>query len=460
MKLGTNHMNQFSIPNSLRTILISLMVLGALCLGLTWMNDDASHTRFWTNVLHNSVFFTGIAIMATFFMAASITAYAGWYTAFKRVFESFSVYLLPGFILMALIGIVVYMNGNHLYHWADEATRTTDPVIKGKASFLSKNWYLFGTIIIGGLYIFLASKIRSLSNAEESAGEESNFDTHREIRKYAAAFLPVFGFTSVVLIWQWVMSIDSHWYSTMFAWYSLASLFVAMMCLVALVLIYLRSNGYYQNLSKHHLHDVGKFIFGISIFWTYLWFSQFMLIWYANIGEETIYFKERYDNYPALFILNLLINFVLPFLVLLRNDNKWKKGSLAFIAIAVFFGHWLDFFLMIKPGALHTAHELAGHGAHEATSHGTGAHEATSHAATAVANGAHEAAGHAAAAASHGAEHASSMVSGFTLPGLLEIGTMLGFFGLFAFVVLGALAKTNLTSEKDPYIGESLHHHV
>jgi hypothetical protein len=453
-------MNQFSIPNSLKTILLAMMVLGALCLGLTWFGDDESHTRFWTNVLHNSVFFTGIAIMATFFMAASITAYAGWYTAFKRVFESFSTFLLPGFILMVLIGIVVFMKGNHLYHWNDEATRTTDLIIKGKAGFLSKYWYLFGTFIIGGAYIFLAQKIRTLSVEEESETNQDNFTTHRLIRKYAAAFLPIFGFTSVVLIWQWVMSIDSHWYSTMFAWYSLASLFVAMMCLVALTLLYLRSNGYYQNLSKHHIHDVGKFIFGISVFWTYLWFSQFMLIWYANIGEETIYFKERYDKYPVIFFGNLLINFALPFLVLLRNDAKWKKGSLGFIAIAVFLGHWLDYFLMIKPGALHTAHELGGHSAegHEAVGHA--AEQVAGHAATAVAEHGHEVVAQGHEAAAHGAEAMSSIVSGFTFPGLLELGTMLGFLGLFFYIVLNSLSKVNLTSQKDPYVGESLHHHV
>ncbi len=427
-------MNQYTITNTLRTVLFSMMGIGLLCLGLTWMGDDHSHTRFWSNVLHNSVFFTGIAIMATFFMSASITAYAGWYTAFKRVFESISAYLLPGFIIMTLIGIAVYTHMNHLYHWADEKSVATDEILDGKSGFLNKNWYLFGTIIIGAAYTFLAMKLRSLSVAEESAAGEENFATHRSIRKYAAMFLPIFGFTSVVLIWQWVMSVDAHWYSTMFAWYSLASLFVAMMSIVALTLIFLRSKGYYQNLSKHHVHDVGKFIFGISVFWTYLWFSQFMLIWYANIGEETIYFKERYDNYPVLFFANLVINFAVPFLVLMRNDTKWKTGSLSFVAITVFIGHWLDFFLMIKPGVLHTAHEVGGHGAE----HAAGAAEAHGHA----------------------AEHVSSFVSGFTFPGLLEIGTMLGFLGLFLFVMFNTLSKSKLTSEQDPYVEESLHHHV
>ena len=161
-----------------------------------------------------------------------------------------------------------------------------------------------------------------------------------------------------------------------------------------------------------------------------------MLIWYGNIGEETVYFFERRENYPVLFYGNLIINFVLPFLILMRNDTKKKFGSIGFMSIILLFGHWVDYFLMLKPGILHTAHELmGGHG------HGT---EADGHG---------EAAGHA-------VEHASSFVAGFTLPGLLEVGTFLGFLGLFLYVVFNALSKAPLVPEKDPYLEESLHHHV
>lgn len=448
-------MNQFSLSNSLRNTLIALMTLGLICLALTWYTDtNPGHVRFWSNVLHNSVFFTGISILGTFFMAASITAYAGWYTAFKRLFEGISSFLLPGFIIMLILGIISYMGGHHLYHWNDTPSVEHDVILKGKSGFLNKNWYLFGTLIIGGVYIFIARKIRSYSIAEEAGNDDENFNTHRQIRKYAAAFLPIFGFTSVILIWQWVMSVDAHWYSTMFAWYSLASLFVAMMCTVALILIYLRAKGYYQNLTKHHLHDVGKFIFGISVFWTYLWFSQFMLIWFANIGEETIYFKERYNNYPVLFFGNIVINFVFPFLVLLRNDTKWKTGSLAFVSIVVFLGHWMDYFLMIKPGVLITA----GHLAHSGPT--TGSHEAGSHGLSDTTGQMGHAASEVGHTASHGAEQLSSIVSGFTFPGFLELGTMLGFLGLFLFVVFNTMSKASLTSKKDPYLEESLHHHV
>lgn len=178
-----------------------------------------------------------------------------------------------------------------------------------------------------------------------------------------------------------------------------------------------------------------------------------MLIWYGNVGEETIYFRERVDKYPALFYLNLGINFVAPFFILMRNDTKRKMGSLGFTAGLVLFGHWLDFFLMLKPGILHTAHEVAGHGHGHGDSHGGEAH-GHGHAA----EHGHDAAHDVAHAAGHHAE--SVFEIGFTFPGFLEIGTFIGFLCLFLFFVLGTISRASLTSSQDPYIQESLHHHT
>ena len=434
-------MNQFVFKSTVKTFLLSFMVLGILCMGITWFSDDELHTRFWSNLLHNSVFFTGISLMATFFLAVCITSYAGWHVQFKRVWEAFGSFIYLGIGLMVFMGLAVYFDLNHLYHWADEASVTGDAILSGKSGFLNKNWYLFGTLVIGGVWIFFYNRLRALSLEEDKDGAGVNFAKHRRMRWYAGAFLPIVGFTSAAMIWQWVMSIDAHWYSTMFAWYSAASWFVTMIALTILILLYLKAQGYYDNVTQEHIHDVGKFLFAFSIFWAYLWFSQYMLIWYANIGEETIYFRERMDRYPVLFYGNLVINFVLPFFILLRNDTKRKFGSVGFVAGLVVLGHWLDYFLMVKPGVLHTSHEVAGHG-HEAVSQGAEhGHEAVE-------------------AVAHGAEHASQFLVGYTLPGLLELGTFFGFLALFLYVAFTTMSKASLVPENDPYLGESLHHHV
>ncbi len=427
-------MNQYTLDSRLKNVFIGGMVLGALCLLVLLIPglglDDSLHTRFWTNYLHNTVFFTGIAFISLFTLSAFMTAWAGWYVHMKRIWEAYSMFLLPGLIMMLLLIVGLWTHWHHLYHWADKAEVANDPILKGKASFLNPVWYTLGTIIIMGAWIYIARKLRTLSIQEDQEGKgiADNFAHHRKMRVYAAIFLPIAGFTSAALIWQWLMSIDAHWYSTLYAWYTAASWFVAAMALTIMTLIILKSRGYFEHINANHFHDLGKYLFAISIFWTYLWFSQYMLIWYGNVGEETVYFQERQRHYPILFWANLVMNFILPFLILMRNDTKRKYGTLFIASALVFLGHWIDFFQMIKPGARHTAMEALAHGGAE---HG-----------------------------GEGAEHALEFMMGFTIPGLLEFGTMLGFLSFFLFFVLRQLEKAPLLPANDPYLEESSHHEV
>ncbi|MEJ7913100.1 MAG: quinol:cytochrome C oxidoreductase, partial [Chitinophagaceae bacterium] len=153
--------------------------------------------------------------------------------------------------------------------------------------------------------------------------------------------------------WLWLMSIDAHWFSTMYSWYTFASTFVAGLALITLFVIYLKNQGYLELVNEEHLHDLGKFMFAFSIFWTYLWFSQFMLIWYANIPEETVYFKPRVQGaYSGIFWLTVIINFVAPLLILMRRSSKRNYTTVTFMSVLIIFGHWLDFFQMVFPGPL------------------------------------------------------------------------------------------------------------
>ena len=430
-------MDQFTISGKQRNVLFGFMGLGLLCMILTFFSDDMFHTRFWTNYLHNSVFFTGIALMSLFILSAFATALAGWHTLVKRIWEAYSMFLIPGLILMAVVVVGTVGHMHHLYHWTDAADVATDPVLSGKSGFLNLTWFSAGTVIIMGIWIFFAWKMRQLSLDEDKNGGDAGFKHHYKIRVWSAAFLPIAGFSSAAVIWLWIMSIDAHWYSTLFAWYTGASWFVAAMASTIVLISYLKGKGYLANVTQEHLHDLGKYLFAFSIFWTYLWFSQYMLIWYGNVGEETVYFQERQENYPVLFYGNLLLNFITPFFVLMRNDTKRKYGTMVFASIIVFFGHWWDFFQMIKPGARLTAmHAMAHHGG----------------------DAAHHGGEHAAEAASHA--HAMPFEMGFTIPGLLELGTMLGFLALFIYVVMNQLSKAPLTPKNDPYLEEALNHHV
>lgn len=427
-------MSSIQLPSKDKTILGILGAIGVISLIVIFLNDDEFHTRLWTNLLHNGVFFTLISLMAIFFICISVTAYAGWNVVFRRVWDGMSQFLIIGLVLMGVIALGVYFGWHHLYHWADPETAATDEIIKGKSGFLNKNFYTFVGLGILATWLFFARKMRGLTIAEDDHGD-NKWEHYKSMKFYAALFLPIAGFSSAAAIWLWLMSVDPHWYSTMFAWYTGASCFVSMIALTILLLIYLKSRGYYHNVNSEHFHDLGKFLFAFSVFWTYLWFSQYMLIWYGNIGEETVYFQTRIQEYPVLFYGNLIMNFVLPFLILIRNDTKRKYGTLILVAIIVFFGHWIDLFQMVKPGVLHTAHELAGHAANAAVDHS-------------------------AQNAAHGGHEVSGFKAGDTLPGLPELGLMLGFLALFFATTLHFLSKAALTPKKDPFLQESLHHHV
>lgn len=442
-------MKQFAISNKQKTVLIGMMGIGLLSMIITFIIDDAYRPRFWSNFLINSVFFTGISFIALFILCAKAIAYSGWQTVFKRLWEAYAQFLIVGLILMVIIIIGLFGGFHHLYHWNDEQSLLTDKLLQGKSGFLNSTIYATFTIVIVGIWYFFAQRIRKLSIAEDSL-TKPDYSIHQKIKRLSAGFLPIGGFTSAALVWLWIMSVDAHWYSTLYAWYVTASWLVSMLSLTVLLLHYFKRLGYFEYVTTDHFHDLGKYVFGFSVFWTYLWFSQFMLIWYGNVGEETIYFKTRQDLYPTLFFGILIVNFVLPFLILLRNDTKRKTGTMVAASIIVFIGHWLDFFLMIKPGVLHTYHEVAGHG------HGGGHGEGHS----SLSDGVGATGQLVADVAAHGAEHASHFQMGFTIPGFLEFGTFIGFLGLFLYITFIQLGKAKLLPKGDPYVGESIHHHV
>jgi Ni/Fe-hydrogenase subunit HybB-like protein len=177
---------------------------------------------------------------------------------------------------------------------------------------------------------------------------------------WASLFVVVFGLTVASTIpWLWLMSIDAHWYSTMYSWYTFASSFVSGVSLIAILVIYLKNRGQLEYVTEEHLHDLGKFMFAFSVFWMYLWFSQYMLIWYANIPEETGYFKIRVSGpYRGIFFFNIIVNFLCPLLILMRKGSKRNWSLITFMAVLIIFGHWIDFYQMVMPGALREKSEL------------------------------------------------------------------------------------------------------
>jgi hypothetical protein len=224
-----------------------------------------------------------------------------------------------------------------------------DEIIKNKSGYLNIPFFLArGVFYLAGwsLYRYFS---RKFSIAQDKANDNSN---HIKNFKISAGFLAFFIVTESMMSWDWIMSIDPHWFSTLFGWYVFASMVVSAITVIALLTIFLKSMGYLEKVNHNHMHDLAKFMFGFSVFWSYLWFSQFMLIWYANIPEEVTYFITRLEDYQLPFLGMLVMNFILPFLILMNSDFKRLNWMIVTAGIIILIGHYMDVFNMIMPSAV------------------------------------------------------------------------------------------------------------
>ncbi len=347
---------EFKIPKSLKNTSLFLMILGAMGLligGIILLRgDDVAQTQFWAALMHNSVFFLLICVASLFILSATSLAQGGWIVAFRRIPEAIgSVVWVFAAILGALLLSFVWTHNTNIYAWLEDGYNPHNSLNALKNVFLSKGFFTIWTVLVLGLWSWFGIKLRALSVRQDSEPKGTT-KTYWSNFNHSAGFVFVFALSLASTIpWLWLMSIDSHWFSTMFSWYTFASSFVSGMSMIMLWLLFMKRKGYYEIVLDEHVHDVGKFMFAFSIFWTYLWFSQYMLIWYANIPEETIYFQIRqHGPYKIFYWLNIILNFVMPILILMPRPNKRNYFVVTLVAIIIIFGHWIDFFQIIMPG--------------------------------------------------------------------------------------------------------------
>ncbi len=341
--------------NVLLGVGVLTLILGFIFLAMN--KEEIARTRFWAVLLQNSVFFLLVVNASMFFICITTLAMGGWQMAFRRVPEAISS-VVPVFSVLALLVFlgIIFTDQFGIYHWLDKEHVEHDPVLKGKSPILNPTFFLIWTVITLVMWSWVGSKMRKLSSqADQKMTQDQSKKFIWNNTVWGAIFIVFFGLTvGSTIPWLWLMSIDPHWYSTMYSWYTFISSFVAGMSLVALYVVYLKNHDYLEYVTEEHLHDIGKFMFAFSIFWTYLWYSQFMLIWYANIPEETIYFKPRMQGvYRGIFFLNLIVNFAVPFLLLLRRGSKRNYTTITFLAVLIILGHWIDFYQMVMPGTVH-----------------------------------------------------------------------------------------------------------
>jgi len=304
------------------------------------------HNRPYAALYVAAFFFFMIALGVLAFYAIQYAAQAGWSPVLFRVMEAITSYVLPGGIIVLLVAAI---GNSHIFIWMDSNVVAHDEIIQAKESWLNKGWFFArGIIFLLGWSAYRYFS-RKFSIAQDKADDNRFFKKNFRI---SAAFLVFYIYTESMMSWDWIMSVDPHWFSTLFGWYVFASMFVSGITVIALITIYLKSKGLMTFVNDSHLHDLAKFMFGISIFWTYLWFSQFMLIWYSNIPEEVTYFVARIEDYTLPFFGMVAMNFLFPLLLLMNSDYKRIPWFIVMAGIVILCGHYLDIFNMIMPATV------------------------------------------------------------------------------------------------------------
>jgi hypothetical protein len=333
---------QFNYKNQYRNIL--LIVSGAcffISLGIIFISKpDAS--RVWANILLNNQYFLVISLGAAFFLAIHRLALSGWHTLIQRIPDAMTTFIPVAFILMLLI----YFGMHHLYSWTGNTV--ADAVIEGKRAWLNIPFFFIRLVIYFMGWIAFTWLMRHNYSTLMSS---SDIKYYNRGRMFSGLFLVFYAITVSTSSWDWIMSLDAHWYSTLFGWYVLIGMFVTSLAFITLMIWFLKRLGYLKFVRDDHVHDMAIYMFAFSIFWTYQWFAQYELIWYGHLPEETSYFITRVHHFRVIFFINLGVNFIVPFFGLITYNAKRNLNWVALIAAILLLGHWLDYWLMIMPAS-------------------------------------------------------------------------------------------------------------
>lgn len=303
----------------------------------------------WAAIYVPALFIFLISLGVFVFYALQNVSQAGWSPVLFRVMEGITSYLVPGGIIVYIILLLSTLHLNHLFIWMDPEVVANDVIIQNKTAYLNTPFFLIrAAIYMIGWILFSKLIIKNSRKLDE----EFSLTLHKRNFKLSAMFLVFFIVTESMMSWDWIMSIDTHWFSTLFGWFVLASILVSAVTTIALVTIYLKGKGYLEHVNNSHIHDLAKFMMGFSIFWAYLWFSQFLLIWYANIPEEVTYYVSRLEDYPVLFFGTVIMNWLLPMLILINSDFKRVNWIVIFAGIIILVGNYMNFFVLIMPGTV------------------------------------------------------------------------------------------------------------
>jgi hypothetical protein len=388
---------QLIVSKIFKLITIILISIGIICMILGFLSESQ---RTWANYLIANYYFLSLAMGGVFFFVIQSISQSGWSSAFKRIPEAMMSYVPVASVFFLLL----YFGVHDLYHWSHQEAVAIDPAIQHKSVFLNVPFFFVRMTIYFILWIVFIRILRNISLKEDLADPDkidSILKLFSKSELYSKIFIFILAITFSLSAFDWIMSVDVHWYSTIFALKNLAAAFLHGVSIIALIIIILNKRGYYSFLNKYHLHDLSRYIFMLSIVWGYFWFAQFMIIWYGNIPEETVYYYVRWqEGWKVMFFLEIGLNWAIPFMVLLPVKSSRNVTAIIIVIALLIIGQYIDLYVQVIPGT-----------------------------------------------------------TGLLRFGWIEAGVFLGYAGLFALVVATTLGKAKIIPPNHPYLEESINHH-
>jgi hypothetical protein len=332
---------RFRLSETLRKRLLVLVVAG---LAITVVGLFIAPARTLPSILLANYYLLSLGLAGVMFIALLYVSHAGWATVIRRVPEAMTS-VLP---VSALVMVALLFGVHSLYEWSHESVVAKDHLLQAKSGWLNMSFFSVRTVVYLALWLAFAFAIVKTSQRQDADG---GLRWTLKNRKLSAAFIIVFALTFTVASMDWIMSLEPHWFSTIFGIYNFCGLFLNGLATMTVLVILLRRWGPFERIvSESHLHELGKLVFAFSTFWMYIWFSQYILIWYANIPEEVRYYtmRER-GGWQILTVLNVAFNWFIPFITLLPIWTKKSDGVLLRVCILIMIAHWVDLFWMILP---------------------------------------------------------------------------------------------------------------
>ncbi|MEN0058634.1 MAG: molybdopterin oxidoreductase, partial [Bdellovibrio sp.] len=335
------HVSKFEAPAKLKTLSFALVAIGLLTFVVGLMKNQE---RLWTSYLVAFFFFSCLGLSGLFWVALNNVSKAGWSVSLRRYAEATTAFI-PAILVGGLILLVGF---KHLYPWANQEVIDASPVIAAKTAYLNSGFFVVRLFVFAiGCLIFRYIIVGNSLKQDQTGNDELTNKNISPSVAFIVFFALMFSFFSVDLL----MSLLPTWYSTIFGIYTFAGLFQAGVAFLAIVVILMRRHGYVKGyVTEEHQHDVVKYLKGFSIFWAYIAFSQFMLIWYANIPEETEYYIMRAQGgWMGVSLALLIFRFIVPFLALLPRGAKRTDNHVLVVATLVLVMQYVDIYWMVYP---------------------------------------------------------------------------------------------------------------